>query len=90
MIDRRPSRKAKGPHPAPYRYCQDQIAAWRERVVTEASRMFDRREVQRAFLLGRCYDSIRMCSYQDVSIFKRLFFLKMAAETASELGLVKH
>lgn len=44
---------------------------------------------QRKWLaLQRAYDAIKICSYQDASAFKRLWFLNIAAESAHAAGLL--
>ena len=43
----------------------------------------------RATNLVRCYDAIKMCSYQDASPFKRLLFFSIALSCASDSGLIR-
>lgn len=45
-------------------------------------------DFQKHISLVRCFDAIKMCSYQDASSFKQLFFLLVALKSARKAGLI--
>jgi hypothetical protein len=44
--------------------------------------------IARQLALLRCFDAIKMCSYQDATAFKRLFFLLVAVDCADTAGMM--
>jgi Ternary complex associated domain 9 len=72
-----------------YGLFQKSLVAWRESLWRSCGSGTPIDSLKRLYLLGRCYDTLRMSSYRDLSVFKRLFLLRVAVETAQRLGLVE-
>ena len=61
------------------------IADGQQRIARVVHKQFKNAKQLRSAL--RCFDAIKICSYQDATPFKRLFFLLLAIDSAESAGL---
>jgi len=64
------------------------IALERKDLFTRLTPDYTAEDQKRLIALMRTFDAIKICSYQDASIFKRLWFLQIAIESARTAGLM--
>jgi hypothetical protein len=61
---------------------------WRDEIRRTCAATDPGIDVNRVTEVCRCFDALRMCSYQDATWFKRLWYLLIACRSAGAAGLI--
>jgi hypothetical protein len=84
-----PAAKDRSTTPGAFRAMLRMTGRWRQEMVAVCERNGIKRETfEKTWNFARCYDLLRMCSYQDVSPFKRLWALRLAVTVGVKAGIL--